>query len=98
MSKKEVKQILDMKYGQRVQTRKLVLQATDGPIGHVEDFLADLRKWNIHHLIVDTRNWLPGKEVLVACSDIAEVNWKTGRVYLSITKEAVENSPVYSET
>ena len=32
MSKKEVKQMLDLKFGQRVQTRKLTVQATDGPI------------------------------------------------------------------
>ena len=37
------------------------IQATDGEIGHVEDFLIDDKTWAIRYLIVDTKNWWPGK-------------------------------------
>ena len=37
------------------------IQATDGEIGHVEDFIIDDETWAIRYLIVDTRNWWPGK-------------------------------------
>jgi hypothetical protein len=38
------------------------IQAKDGEIGHVEDFIIDDETWAIRYLIVDTRNWWPGKK------------------------------------
>jgi len=35
------------------------IQATDGEIGHVEDFLIDDKTWAIRYLIINTRNWWP---------------------------------------
>src|SRR5262249_59020478 len=35
------------------------LQATDGDLGHVEDFLVDAESWAIRYMIVDTRNCCP---------------------------------------
>lgn len=32
------------------------IQASDGEIGHVEDFLLDVRHWAVRYLIIDTRN------------------------------------------
>lgn len=40
------------------------LHATDGEIGHVEDFMVDDENWAIRFLVVATRNWLPGKKVI----------------------------------
>ena len=40
--------------------------ATDGDIGHVEDFIIDDETWEIRYMVVDTQNWWPGKKVLVA--------------------------------
>jgi hypothetical protein len=37
------------------------LHTTGGSIGHVEDFLLDSVSWAIRYLVVDTRNWLPGR-------------------------------------
>jgi uncharacterized protein YrrD len=41
------------------------IQATDGQLGHVEDFLVDDQEWAIRYLIVDPRNWWPGAHVLI---------------------------------
>jgi uncharacterized protein YrrD len=38
------------------------IQATDGQIGHVDDFIIDDETWAIRYLIIDTHNWLPGKK------------------------------------
>jgi hypothetical protein len=35
----------------------------DNAIGHVEDFLLDDESWTLRYLVVDTRNWLPGRKV-----------------------------------
>ena len=42
------------------------VQANDGAIGHVEDFLIDDETWAIRYLIVDTKNLWPGKHVLLS--------------------------------
>jgi len=43
-----------------------VVHATDSDIGHVEDFIVDDKAWCVSHLVVDMRNWLPGRRVLVS--------------------------------
>ncbi len=37
------------------------IEATDGAIGHVEDFIIDDETWEIRYLVVDTQNWWPGR-------------------------------------
>ena len=41
-------------------------KCADGEIGHVEDFIIDDETWAIRYLIIDTRNWWPGKKVLIS--------------------------------
>ena len=71
------------------------IQTLDNEIGHVEDFLIQDRSWTIRYIVVDTRNWLPGKKVLVSPAWITSVNWKERRVAVDLTKNQVENSPEY---
>jgi uncharacterized protein YrrD len=71
------------------------IQALDGEIGHVEDFLVDDRTWAIRYLIVDTRNWLPGKKVVVAPEWVEEVSWSDSKVVVSLTREQIEHAPEY---
>ena len=52
------------------------IQAEDGEIGHVEDFIIDDETWAIRYLIIDTRNWWPGKKVLVSPQWIERVSWR----------------------
>ena len=40
------------------------VSARDGEIGHVEDFIAETTSWTIRWLVIDTRNWLPGRKVM----------------------------------
>ena len=42
------------------------IQAADGEIGHVEDFIIDDETWAIRYLVIDTKNWWYGKKVLVS--------------------------------
>lgn len=71
------------------------IEATDGAIGHVDDFLLDDRSWEIRYLVVDTRNWWPGKKVIVAPQWIHEIGWERGTVYLDLTRAAIKGSPAY---
>lgn len=71
------------------------IQATDGEIGHVEDFIADDESWTIRYMVVDTRDWLPGKKVLVSPHWIHHVSWPESRVHIDLTREMIENSPEF---
>lgn len=74
------------------------IQAEDAEIGHVEDFLVEDEQWRIHYVIVDTRNWLPGKKVLIAPDWIEKVNWAESKVHVKLAKEAIKTSPEYQPT
>jgi hypothetical protein len=79
-------------------TREVIgyhIQARDGEVGHVEDFVADDVGWGIRYLVVDTHNWLPGKKVLVDPFWADQVNWAERKVYLDMTREMVKTSPEF---
>jgi len=71
------------------------IQATDGEIGHVEDFIVDDATWTLRFLVVDTRNWLPGKKVLIKISWVDSVNWLERKVTINLPRETIKNSPEY---
>ena len=73
------------------------IQAADGEIGHVEDFVIDDETWAIRYLIVDTRNWWPGKKVLVSPQWIDRVSWSESKVFVSLSRETIKQSPEYTE-
>ena len=71
------------------------IQATDGELGHVEDFLVDDHAWAIRYLIVDPRNWWPGHFVLISTEWISAVHWNDSTVEVDVDKEAVRKAPEY---
>ena len=73
------------------------IQAADGEIGHVEDFIIDDETWAIRYLIIDTRNWWPGKKVLVSPQWIERVSWSESKVFVSLSREVIKQSPEYTE-
>jgi hypothetical protein len=74
-----------------------LIQAKDGEIGHVEDFVVDDDTWTIRYLVVATRNWWPGEKVLISPLWIDHISWVESKVYLMLTREAVRNSPPYTD-
>jgi hypothetical protein len=73
------------------------IQAQDGEIGHVADFIIDEETWTIRYLIIDTRNWWPGKKVLVSPQWIERVSWNEKTVFVNLSREAIKLSPQYTE-
>ncbi|MCX5824170.1 MAG: PRC-barrel domain-containing protein, partial [Deltaproteobacteria bacterium] len=73
------------------------IQASDGEIGHVEDFIVDDETWAIRYLIVDTRNWWPGKKVLLSPQWIERVSWSESKVFVNLLRETIKQSPEYTE-
>lgn len=71
------------------------IRARDGEIGHVEDFVIDDTSWAIRYMVVDTRNWFPGKKVLVSPRWIEAVSWAERIVAVDLTRDAIKQSPEY---
>jgi hypothetical protein len=46
-------------------------------------------------MIVDTRNWLPGRKVLIAPEWISYLSWMDSDVHVNMTREQIRNSPEY---
>jgi hypothetical protein len=73
------------------------IEATDGEIGHVDGFLVDDEAWAIRYLEVATRDWWPGKKVLVSPEWIQRLSWEDSSVYAGLSREAIRNAPEYFE-
>jgi hypothetical protein len=73
------------------------VQAEDGEIGHLEDFVVDDATWAIRYLIVDTRNWWAGRRVLIAPKWIDRISWNESKVFVRLSRDAIMRSPEYTE-
>ena len=71
------------------------IQAKDGEIGHVADFIIDDETWAIRYLVVDTKNWWPGRHVLISPQWIGSVSWEERKVFVNLSCEAIKQSPEF---
>lgn len=65
------------------------VQARDGPLGRVDDFVVEDNDWSLKGMVADTREWWPGGEVAVPAEAIEAIDWEKREVRLSVTREAV---------
>jgi len=71
------------------------VHAQDGDIGHIDDFLIDDATWEVRYLIIDTRNWVPGKKVVIAPEWVMEIDWVQTKVHIDLDRTQIQNSPEF---
>jgi len=71
------------------------IHARDGEIGHVSDFLVEDADWSIHYLVVDTKNWWPGKKVLISPRWAHKIDWASNQVDVAMSRKRIKESPAY---
>lgn len=71
------------------------IEAEDGEFGHVEDFIIQDETWTVKYLVIDSRNWLPGKKFLVDINWIHDFQWGNKSATVRLTQEQIEQSPEY---
>ena len=64
-------------------------------LGFLDDLIMDDSNWELSYLVVDTRDWLPGKEVLVTPQHIRFISWKEHAVHLNLWQDSVKRCPKY---
>jgi len=69
------------------------IHATDGAIGHIEDFIVEDVDWTVRYLIADTRNWLPGQHVLLSPYAVTDIEWLDRHVQVNLSREKIKAGP-----
>lgn len=71
------------------------LQASDGITGHVADFMMDDQSWAIRELVIKTGHRFSGKEVQIPTSCVQKISYDDSTVFVSLTREDVEQGPAH---
>ena len=71
----------------------LHIHATDGEIGHIDDFLIEESDWGVRYMVVDTSNWIGGRWVLISPAVVTTVDSAFGKVNVSLTRDQIKSSP-----
>jgi hypothetical protein len=69
--------------------------ASDGEVGHVDDFLIDDETWAIRYIVIDTHNWLPGKHVLLGPEWIEHIDWSARTVRVGVPRDRIKRAPEF---
>ena len=79
-------------------TREVIgyhIAASDGEIGHVDDFVIDDGSWTVRHIVVDTSNWPGGRSVLLSPATVRSIDWSRRKVYVDAPVERINTGPEY---
>jgi sporulation protein YlmC with PRC-barrel domain len=71
------------------------LGTKDGTVGHIRDFMVDDRSWAIAELVIKTGHRFTGTEVLIPTRTVQRISYPDSTVYVNLTREAVERSPMH---
>jgi uncharacterized protein YrrD len=71
------------------------LHATDGEIGHVDDFVIGEESWRIRYLLVDTSNWIGGRSVVVLTETVTRIDKERGLLHVDATRDQIRNSGTF---
>jgi uncharacterized protein YrrD len=75
------------------EINEYAVHASDGPIGTVSDFLFEDTTWLVRWLVVNTGNWLSGREVLLPPSALSHVNHIGHQFNVKLTRQQVKDCP-----
>lgn len=73
------------------------IEALDGQVGHVEDFLIEEETWKVRYLVVDTGAVLPGKKVLLAPLWIDRITWAERGVRVDLRVDQIRTAPTFEK-
>jgi hypothetical protein len=74
------------------------VEAPDGEVGHVDGFVIDDQTWVIRYIAVATRNWWPGKKVLVSPAWVDRLSWENQKIDIEFSRETIRSGPEYNES
>jgi sporulation protein YlmC with PRC-barrel domain len=79
------------------EVRGYHIEAADGEIGHVDDFVIDDRDWAIRSIVIKTGGWLLGRKTLVSPQSIEGISWTESKMFVNLTRDQIAGGPEYVE-
>lgn len=71
------------------------VQAKDGDIGQVENFVVEDDSWVLRYVIIDTGNWWPGRKIVISPRWVTDIDWSGRNFAVRMTREQIESGPEY---
>jgi hypothetical protein len=71
------------------------IEATDGDIGHAEDFLIDTARWQVRYMSVHASTWWTNDKRLISPLSIHWIDWARSIIHLDVTCQKVKDSIPY---
>lgn len=71
------------------------VRALDGKFGEVDDFLIDDESWAIEQIVLDTRKWLPGKQVSITPRSVTGITLSERTIEVAVREEAIREQPEF---
>jgi sporulation protein YlmC with PRC-barrel domain len=71
------------------------IEASDGMIGHIYDFMMDDQSWAIRQLVIKIGHRFSGQEVSIPTSQVSRISYDKSTVFVNLTSEAVQQSPAH---
>jgi uncharacterized protein YrrD len=66
-----------------------IVEASDGSIGEVADFLISGRSWVLREMVVESGHWYSGKGIQIPTEKISRISYNESTVYVDSTKAAI---------
>jgi hypothetical protein len=76
-----------------MQLHGKTLRASDGDIGHANDFYFNDQQWAVRYVIADTGSWLSGRLVLISPHAFGDFHEDNDRLLVNLTRQQIEKSP-----
>ncbi len=74
------------------------VEASDGTVGVVADFLIDGRTWMIRELVVECGHWYAGRKVVISTGKASRISYSQSTVLVDSTKQAFADASEHHET
>jgi len=71
------------------------ISSFDENTGSVDDFILDCKSWIIRYIVIDIGNILSPKKVVISPLLVRNIDWLERVVFLNVTKDKIETSPIY---
>jgi hypothetical protein len=73
------------------------IDAADGELGSIDDFIIDDNTWEIMYLVVNAKDWWPDKKILVTPKWNERVNWSESNLYVNLPRETFKQAKEYTD-
>ena len=65
------------------------VEATDGVVGELADFMMDGRTWIIREIVVQFGPWYAGKAIRIPTEKVVRISYDESTVYVNLTKDTM---------